>query len=142
MKQLTSKQFAWYYLVANGYEGVQYGTYGVFELRVDYSDPEYYKKRHRSVNYVKLTEEAKKKIRRIGVDWEKTCAPSSDSVSLFAGTFCDPDVKETLVGELVLKNGDKQHWVADGIKVSNVFDMMANMVEVLTNFDSIFGKGK
>ena len=47
----------------------------------------------------------RKKVRDIGVDWEKTKQPESHQEQAFTDTFNDPDRVETLLGTLVLKDG-------------------------------------
>lgn len=135
--KLTAIQFAWIYLVKNGYAGVKQGYYGGWET---YDDDSW--SRGKWVDYKKLDElklHAWQEILDFGVDWVATKAPRSDLVSTFEGTLADPSNKETLVGTLVLKNGCKQHWVADALEVTNVFEMMANAHNAVDDFKEYFG---
>jgi hypothetical protein len=134
---MDAKQFAWLYLIEHGYAGMREGTYGrnlvcprvKAKFPNDWMGWDFYKEAEQF--YLE-------EIRTIGVDWDKTVAPRSDLVSVFNGTFCDAGEKETLVGTLVLKNGDEQMWVADAIEVTNVFEMMAFVDQAKDRFKKLF----
>ena len=123
---MNSKQFAWIYMIDNGFAGVRpsfYGGYdpeeGILE-KYDVGNTWY---RDRD-----LREAMRREIKEKGVDWEKTEAPRSTFVSQFTDTFHDPEQKEYIRGTLVLKDGTKQNWISDPIEVTNVFDMMEMFV--------------
>lgn len=124
---MDAKQFAWLYLIENGYAGVEPSYYGGWDLINSNSASVY------SIDKMfSLKEEFLKKIREVGVNWDKTLEPESDSVCTFQGTFCDSKQKEYLTGKLVLKNGESVVWYADAIEITNVFQMMAE-VDVATH---------
>ena len=140
---MNSTQFAWLYLIENGHANVErsyYGGYTAWDGKVSkygWNDrpvgvdrKEIPKTRGRCLD----------EILKHGVDWNKTKAPESDSVSLFTDTFNDPEKKETLVGYLYLKDGSVQRWEADALKVSNVFEMMAAVSEAPAKFVEFFGE--
>lgn len=78
-------------------------------------------------------------IKEVGIDWDKTNAPVSESFSMFTDTFHEPERKEYLIGALVLKNGYMQHWCAEP-QVTNVFDAMANIEKYQTMFAELCGE--
>lgn len=134
---MDAKYFAWFYLIDNGDAGSQYSYYGGMELR-DARLKEALKGKNFSAqerNDVYLNE-----IRTIGIDWVKTAAPSNDSHSVFQGTFCDAGSAEHIEGTLVLKNGLTQNWVADALKVGNVFKLMADTRAFEARMIQLFGK--
>jgi hypothetical protein len=134
---LTSKQFAWIYLVKHGLAGAKHGFYGGYEqvglpvvLREDW-DGIWIKERHKL--FVS-------KIKEVGVDWIKTQAPINDTHSVFVDTFHDATQAEHLEGVLILKDGTEQFWVADKIEVTSVFDMMAMASIAPDQFQELFGE--
>ena len=134
---MNSKQFAWSYLIKNGFAGVVHSFYGGYEA----IDGEMFAKYNRKWDWqLKALPEYRKMVKEIGVDWDKTKAPESDTVSLFTDTFHDPEQVEKLVGVLVLKNGRKINWVADALEVTNVFDMMEAVANAAADFEEIFGE--
>jgi hypothetical protein len=47
------------------------------------------------------------KVKEVGVDWDKTDMPESDTNSAFTDTFHDSEKVETLLGTVWLKDGSK-----------------------------------
>lgn len=138
-KGLTAKQFAWYYLVTKGDEGVVPSYYGGLDPYYENFEDRLNNK-HKILNSTKQTNEALKDILTYGVDWKKTTPPRSDSTEYFNGTFAESSlIKETLSGDLYLNNGTKQHWFGEGLDISNVFEIMANIEKTKSNFETIFG---
>lgn len=132
---MDSKQFAWLYLVENGYSGVVPSYYGGWDS-FDQNHRKYY-------DYRELKKEAAaalKQIHRVGVDWERTEAPTSNMRSQFEGTFADASSKEYLEGDLVLKDSTVQHWCAEALNVTNVFDMMAAVHQAADKFKRAFNE--
>lgn len=132
---MDSKQFAWLYLVENGYEGV-FPSYDGGWDPVDRS-------RRKTYDYRELQKQtgaALKQIHDVGVDWKKTEAPASNMRSQFEGTFADSSQKEYLEGRLILRDGTAQQWCAEGLKVTNVFDMMATVHQADFNFKRVFNE--
>lgn len=126
-----SKKFAWFYLIKNGYAGVEPAYYGGWT------------KDGKSVDYTKLpklNDLALKKIKAKGVDWEKTAAPHTYTEDIFNGTFCDNATKEMLSGTLVLEgNGELIKFCSD-TEVEEVFNIMADLYSAKEEFFEIFGE--
>jgi hypothetical protein len=120
--------------VENGYEGVEPSYYGGWDA-IDKSE-----KYFDAITITKRQNSALAEIKRFGVNWSKTEAPSSNMRSQFEGTFADASHKEFLEGELVLNSGKKQFWCAEALKVENVFDMMARVHEAPAEFKRVFGE--
>jgi hypothetical protein len=139
---MTAIQFAWYYLVKNGYEGVEHAYYGGYERhdpKMELSRRDRHISDYREV--ITMRDEALKDIIKYGVDWKLTGPPTSDYASYFNGTFAEEQGrKETLTGRLILKNGKQQYWVADAIEVTNVFELMANAEQAKADFKEVFGE--
>jgi len=73
-------------------------------------------------------------IKKHGIDWKKTKEPSSDTYSVFDGTDCDPDSREGLCGNLVLKNGKTFEWWFVDSSINHMLRVMEELkVEVETN---------
>lgn len=136
---MDAKQFAWLYLIEHGDPGTP-SFYGGTEI-----DPAIIKRLPRAQNegfferHSALERALRQEILDHGVDWDRTPAPQSDSVSQFNGTFHDPEYKEMVVGTLILRNGLRQQWYADSIEVTNVFEMMAQVQEAVARFQTVFG---
>lgn len=133
---MDAKQFAWLYLIENGYAGREpsyYGGMNIVDARLD--KPEYtnWLGGHDASRELYVSE-----IKSIGVDWANTKAPESSMVSEFNGTFAEPSQKEYLKGSLMLKNGVIQHWTAEALEVLNVFEMMAQVHNAEKNFEALF----
>lgn len=131
---MNSKQFAWQYLIENGSAGVTssyYGGYDLVDKRMKYLDTGW--------DYRPIKVHYLKEIKDLGVDWNKTRAPVSELMSQFRGTFNDSSETEYLVGTLILTNGEKQSWIAESIKITNVFGMMAELGKSKERFKEIFG---
>lgn len=149
---MNSTQFAWLYLLKNGstgdhsyYGGKDHKTLELNRLgklmgwktdgKGNYRPP--------IEGYMAFFEQVdaafRHELKTVGVDWSKTKAPHSDSVSVFNGTFNDPGSKETLRGVLVLKNGAQQVWTADA-EFDNVFEMMAQAFDGPRQFFEQFGE--
>lgn len=131
---MNATQFAWVYLIENGRANMEPSFYGGYDP-VDAKAPGAVEK-----NWYKNWDDAfKKEIMRFGVDWKKTQAPRSESYSQFTDTFHDPEYKEFLTGELVLKNGQKQFWAADPLTMG-VFEAMAAIDEYKAKGVELFGE--
>ena len=131
---MNSKQFAWLYLVTNGYAGQKPSFCGRLEL----VDERAKKIKCSSWDRSPIRESYMKEISTIGVNWEKTDAPSNQHYNMFAGTFNNSESKEFIVGELVLNNGLRQTWHTEALEVTNVFDMMAKIEEYVAKYYEIF----
>lgn len=90
-------KFVWAYMIENGHPTSGVWSYygGHFESE-DYFN--YHKKKQ---NHSEL----KDRIKRVGVNWDKTEAPKSSQEYEFQGTFTDASRVETLLGDLVLNDG-------------------------------------
>jgi hypothetical protein len=133
--KMDANQFAWAYLVMNGHANKRSSYYGGMEP-VDHKAPGKV-----AVHWTDSWNDAFiKQIKTIGVNWKKTNAPASDSVSIFLGTFCkEQGHKEVIEGTLVLKNGTKQVWEAEALEVSNIFAVMADTTELQKFYAEVFG---
>lgn len=130
---MESKQFAWLYLVEYGWPNASSSYYGGFQLSNDKG----------CCDYSALTREKKNvlaNIKQVGVNWERTNAPDTESTDYFQGTFCDSGTKEVLYGIMTLNNGIDVPWYGDAIDVKNVFDMMAEADTYKEKFKEIFGE--
>jgi hypothetical protein len=136
--KLTSKQFAWLFLVKNGNFGLTRGYYGGWEAHHTYKGTVvgYYQpgvmERHNDT--------ARGVIAKTGVDWEKSQAPRSDKRSEFNGTDAESSYTEILKGELVLKDGTTQYWESEALKVEDAFALMEAVQNSADEFDEYFGK--
>jgi hypothetical protein len=93
-----SLKFVWAYVIENGkLTNGKWNYYGSdFEdVFNDYRKTE------------KATEEFRKKVREIGIDWNKTASPVSDMESCFDGTDHDSSRVETLLGVVILRDGSE-----------------------------------
>lgn len=131
---MNSKQFAWLYLVMNGYAGQKPSFYGGSDL----VDGRAKNIKCGSWDSSPIRESYMKEISTIGVNWEKTNAPSNEMYDIFTDTFHDPKSKEFITGELVLNNGLCQTWYSEALEVTNVFDMMAKVEEYTAKYYTIF----
>jgi hypothetical protein len=134
--EMNAKYFAWFYLIEKGAAGSRYSYYGGMDLQ-DERLKEFFKGHcftPQERNEVYLNE-----IRTIGIDWDKTDAPSNGSHSVFQGTFCDAGTSEHIEGTLVLKDGLKQTWVAEALQVNNVFKLMADTRSFEERMIELFG---
>jgi hypothetical protein len=119
---MNAEQFAWAFLIKNGSPDTKSSYYGGREPISPYAKKimeEYSFGDQRKEFYLNL-------IKTHGVNWSRTYAPSSDTESHFLGTFCDPEQREVMIGDLVLNNGQTIHWVSD-TPTTDVFKMMADM---------------
>lgn len=130
---MDSKQFAWLYVIEHGTPGRKRGMEVLDDVLLDVKidNPRAW---NASLEICAIYLD---RIKRIGVNWDKTNAPTSDYYSEFNGTFNNPSDKEGLSGTLVLNDGTKQIWFAD-CEVTNVFDMMAEVEQVKDKFNSLF----
>ncbi len=134
---MDAKQFAWLYLIEHGKAGCSPSFYGGYEFDRNVRDT-YNAYDIAAYDKIRLTylETAK----RIGVNWTKTKAPKSETHSVFNGTFADAGESEYLDGMLVLNDGSKQHWIAEALEVTNVFEMMATASAAEAKFKEYFGE--
>lgn len=138
MLTLTAKQFAWTYLILNGQAGVKPGYFGGTELanpRVEHL----YGRQSLDGEDRKIRQHFLKEIRSSGVNWERTKEPFSNQISVFSDTNSPCDIKEVLVGELVLNNGLCQTWSSEPLCTSNAFELMAEVDRLKSQFVDIFG---
>jgi hypothetical protein len=136
---MDAKQFGWLYMIEHGQAGCKpsyYGGWDVVPEAVERYQPR--KGFYSSIDMADLREKMLADVRLWGVDWDRTDAVQSDSVSEFTDTFHDPDTREILRGTLVLLNGTRQQWMADAVEVTNVFDMMAQLAGATTRFEAAF----
>lgn len=145
---MDAKQFAWLYLVEQGMAGREPSFYGGYDFdqrsmqRCKSVVPDMYRWKSGTDP---IRDQFLIEIRQYGVNWDKTEVPRSDTVSQFTDTFHDPDYKEYLKGVLVLNNGIEQPWCGEALKVTNVFDMMAQVSTAKERFSKVFksqSKGK
>lgn len=134
---MNSKQFAWAYLVKNGFANMRHSKWGGFDI-IDPELPGKIKEQTYALTMYSWNPISISAIKEIGVDWEKTKAPEIEDHSMFAGTFCDPSQRQLLEGTLVLKDGTNQKWIAETL-TTDVFEVMAN-INLLQNFyELVFG---
>lgn len=131
---MDAKQFAWTYMVLNGKANKCHSFYGGYDI-VDKKISGGKKLAWYDVDY---NESFIKMIKDVGVDWRKTYPPTNESESVFNGTFDDNGSKEVLTGELVMKNGYVQHWIAEPL-TCGVFEAMAKIDEFRAKYYEIFG---
>jgi hypothetical protein len=136
---MNAKQFAWIYLIENGKAGCEPSYYGGWNILDDFDDMKYKKLSPWDGSLFKaIREDSLAALRKIGVDWDKTKSPTSSLYSEFNGTFADSSSCEYLKGTLVLLDGSEQHWIAESIEVSNVFEMMEQVSQGADKFEKIF----
>lgn len=70
-----------------------------------------------------------KHIMLIGIDWDRTEAPTSDTASRFQGTFCDAEVIDIVRGKLVLLDGQKIDYYAECKLNMDQFESMKEFFE-------------
>ena len=118
---MNSSQFAWAYLIENGWGGYAKSYYGGWipingEATVVSWDG--VAQAEFKIGYVE-------KIESVGIDWSKTKSPRTYSKDVFTSTCGDDSSVEMVSGILVLKDGSTQTWNAE-IRVSSIFDVMAD----------------
>lgn len=138
---MNSKQFAWLYLFENGLIGVQKSYYGGYDPLIEDWN-ERFGDIYNMTSYERAKEFAFTQIKEWGIDWKKTLPPKSDIIYEFAGTFAESKETEFLSGTLILKNGEKQQWLAESLAVTNVFDMMAQIHKAEARYYQITGEGE
>ena len=140
---MDAKQFGWLYMVQHGQAGCQPHFYGGWRAVPDVVERYQPSKGYYagSIDYADLRKKMLAEIRQVGVDWHRTADVQSASVSEFSDTFHDPDKREILRGTLVLLDGTRQEWASDAVKVTNVFDMMAQIHGAASQFEAVFGSG-
>lgn len=134
---MDSKQFAWFYLIKNGQANQRPAYYGGYEtidesIGVDVSNTKY------GLFCQKHDDTCIALIRKHGIDWDRTQAPDSELVHRFAGTFCDSEMVEYMVGDLVLKNGQKITYYGES-PTGNVFSMFENIESTILEAKEMFG---
>lgn len=134
---MDAKQFAWLYLVENGYANCKHNYYGGWEL---ITSPKEGLRSYCTEEFRAIQKQFRKDILTKGVDWKKTSNVVSDYVSEFADTFSDPRRVEVLSGILVLRDGTRQKWDSEALAVTNVFEMMAEVADAKKRFPKVFGK--
>jgi hypothetical protein len=133
---MNAKHFAWFYLIENGYAGSRFEYYGgtrIVDERLKIAFGNGY------VERTKANEFYLNEIRTIGVDWERSSAPDNGSYSTFNGTFADSSSSECIEGTLYLLNGLKQNWIAESVRISNVFQLMADTSAFQERMTELFG---
>jgi hypothetical protein len=131
----TAKQFAWCYLLEHGEIGVKHAYYGGYDL-ADKNDPD--ASLFNGYSGLGLFKAKKLEvIKRVGINWDKTCAPDSDYTSTFQGTFCESARVEIITGTLVLNDGSRLYCTSDSIDVSNVFAVMADTQKLVDKYKDL-----
>lgn len=97
-----SLKFVWAYMIEKGH--VTNGEWSYYGSGWEYPEPVAKMTWTRQSKY---TEDLRSKIREVGIDWEKTSIPIAEQQSCFNGTFAESDEVEALIGDLVLKNGER-----------------------------------
>lgn len=127
------KKFVWEYLIMNGYacvpsrwskEEPEWSTYGANYIAAD--------EVIQCGGSAVWREKFLKKLKTIGVDWEKTKEPQGTKNSEFNGTFCDHSDVECLYGTLYLENGEKYLF---GCKSNCEFETYAKFFSMLENYN-------
>jgi len=131
MNNIETKKFVWAYLLENGKETTgEWSYYG--------SDWESIPNRKWNYDY---HTELLQLINTVGVDWDKTQEPTSGKENCFEGTFCDASGCETLIGTLVLKDGNE---VIVGCRdEDNMGSYISNLMKLMRDQDrvkNIFGE--
>ena len=93
-----SKKFIWAYMIENG--KITNGHWSYYGGGFDLIDTDTH-----WANKTEMMKSLRDNIKEIGVDWEKTSSPISDTESEFTDSFHPSQEVETLLGTLVLKNG-------------------------------------
>lgn len=75
-----------------------------------------------------LTKRMQKDVAKHGFDWSKMRPIQSDKVSVFGGTFNDPDWEEYLQGTLYTKNGKKYELYKSNTDPQDAMKGMMSMV--------------
>lgn len=73
--------------------------------------------------------EFRDKVKKVGVDWEKTQSPKSSMENAFTDTFHDSDEVETLLGTIVLKDGSSYL-----VGVGNADKRFAEYVKIIMEY--------
>lgn len=94
-------KFVWAYMIERG--RVTTGKWNYYAG--DFDDA--YQNNHDFIARARVMDDVRKKVKEIGIDWKKTQTPESSMESSFDGTDHDSDHVETLLGDLVLKDGSK-----------------------------------
>lgn len=129
---MNAKEFAWMYVVSTGYPGAKTSYYGGYRVNDFTIYPHLNTNSGHNVSVFdcrdldKGRDVAIRRIKDVGIDWNKSFAPRSTYVSEFNGTFADPGRRESYEGTLILKDGTEIEWIADKMEVADVFEAMAN----------------
>lgn len=140
---MDAKQFAWLYLLKNGYAEGEPSYYGgitypsdevreIFNRLIDEGEKSWTIPK-------KLKDHFINKVKSIGVNWEMTQVPFNQQYSSFEGTDAESGRKEYLVGRLALKDGTSMTWLTDDLPSYNVFEMMENIHKAPAEFEEYFG---
>lgn len=82
------------------------------------------------------------KIQRVGVDWNKTVAPTSSTRSAFTDTFHDAEQVETLLGSIILTDGSEYMLGVSNAEVrfSNYVKLLSDLAEDSARVKNILGE--
>lgn len=82
------------------------------------------------------------KVKKVGVDWDRTKHPDSDMQSAFTDSFHDSARVETLLGTIVLKDGSEYIVGVKNIDVrfGDYIKMVKQMMENQKRVKDIFGE--
>lgn len=101
MNKLETKQVCWAYLIEHGNPTT--GRWSFYGGRWNHAEPS------KAYNDAVQAEDRKllvAGIKRVGVNWEATEMPEFDVRSEFVGTDCEPNDTRTMIGLLVLNDGE------------------------------------
>lgn len=115
-----SNKVVWAYMIEEG--SITTGTWSYYGGC--WESPFNYDRRHDAAN-----KEFKEKVKKVGVDWNKTHPPVSSLESAFTDTFHPSDDVETLLGTIVLK--DSSEYI---IGVSNADKKFGEYVRIITEY--------
>lgn len=74
-------------------------------------------------------------LKKVGVDWNKTDLPKSEIHPTFEGTENDSGRAETLLGTIILNNGN-QYMIGVGNQNSKFSDYIIGLSEMIDEFNS------
>ena len=126
-----ANKFVWAYLLGHGHETTgKWSFYGSCWESIP----------GRKWNYDGKAE-LLQQVKEIGVDWDKTKEPTSNTKSCFVDTFVESSECETLLGTLVLKDGSS--FIIGCCDEDNMGSYINNMMKLMRDKErvkDIFGE--
>lgn len=135
-QELELKKIVWAYMIEAG--TVTSGEWSYYRGRWETPEIALYDWRQSS----KQTEEAISKVKKYGVNWDKTQAPKASQQNEFNDTFSPSTQVESLLGTIVLNNGESIMFGVSGseTRFSEYAKTLASLMTDKRRVAEVFGE--